>query len=425
MINNELFFNIIPQKLFPKDLQDFSNVEITEELIDKLINYTKQEISIENICALCSFLAYSNIERLYDSLLEIINSYSNILISQLDKKIPELEFDRYDYRILFLEQLITNEYNKNAISKIPYYNETDVFKDKYGIKYFLYLLLVNNFYEFDMWLIKTSRIDLKLILLEFLLHFGHFLQLHDIKYSKSQNKFIKILHCLSAYPISRHLPAKHPIEKIFESFLSNNDKLYMICYYILDHFQYDEKNEELNRLLDNINNPNLLDKITNNLLDKLEPKIQSYEHILIMINRIKDVNAKKSCKIWLYNKISNLHFKDFFILNMQLTNIYHTIIIDLGGEYKDKLNKRYQKLIKSLIMPYSFFRNREWIGIFNEFVFLSVTKFQIAYLEQNISECQNILGTYNNIKRNYYIVNIEKFDDIMAQLTEKLHSNIK
>ena len=146
----------------------------------------------------------------------------------------------------------------------------------------------------------------------------------------------------------------------------------MICYYILDHFQYDEKNEELNRLLDNINNPNLLDKITNNLLDKLEPKIQSYEPILIMINRIKDVNAKKSCKIWLYNKISNLHFKDFFILNMQLTNIYHTIIVDLGGEYKDKLNKRDQKLIKSLIMPYSFFRNREWIGIFNEFVFLSI-----------------------------------------------------
>ena len=55
-------------------------------MIDKLINYTKQEISIENICSLCSFLAYSNIERLYDSLLEIINSYSNILISQLDKK---------------------------------------------------------------------------------------------------------------------------------------------------------------------------------------------------------------------------------------------------------------------------------------------------------------------------------------------------
>jgi hypothetical protein len=143
-----------------------------------------------------------------------------------------------------------------------------------------------------------------------------------------------------------------------------------------------------------------------------------------MVDYIENEKLKAQIIVWLYDKISAINFKNFYSKNMVLTNVYSDILLKIEGRYKNEVEQRYTKIVKKLKMPYGYFRNFEqWNIFFTEFVFLTITLFQISFPCKE--KCHSLIEEYNNLKKNYHILNLEAYNSFIKQLEEALNKNVE
>lgn len=425
MINDEVFFDVLNDNILELKSDELSKVTVGAVEKIKAQHLLDNNSSLENICAVAILLAYVNDKELRQLLSDTVQKNALMIISKLDTEIPKIEYNPNYSNIQFYKWILETELNKELFHNIPLFRENIYFKDKYGVKYLLYYLLIYAFNEFDIWLKETSRNDLKYIIIEHLLNFGNFLTLTDDKFSKSQNIFIKAFHLLVTYPISNNLPTKKSnIQDILSSTLNEWEKIYILCYYIFNNYRYDENSKEVTEFLEKLKPTKILEHINIDLLNNLALNYWSYGILLQMSNYIENEKLKTQIIVWLFDKISAINFKNFYSKNMILTNVYSYILLNIEDRYKNKVEQRYTKIVKKLKMPYSFFRNFEqWNIFFTEFVFLTITLVQIAFPCKE--KCSSLIKEYNNLKKSYHILNLEAYDSFIKQLEEALNKNVK
>lgn len=415
MIENEIFFSNIKNIIFDGNENLGNFVKIEDKHVNKAILFLDKNPSFENVCAICSLLGYSRSKLLSNKLFKIISQNFDNFINSLDSKIPVLEFNRYDYRIKFFQNLILDGCTVETFNKIFLYQETTIFKDKYGIKRILEFLMSIDFSKFDLWLKNTSREDLKYLLVDDLFYLGNFFKLDSLKYSNSQNFFIKMFYCLQLYHKFEGMLSEQFINSILESFFSDDEKLFVIIYFSIRFCSYDNKANQFQNILYKLQQRHLLNRISKKFLEAYKITPKSYILLYLVIQNIEGDDSKHQLSQWLCNKIFDLDFEKFNIETLKIADIFSKLILYLGKNYFDSVRQVYLNSLKFLRKPYSFFRdNKSWQKNFNQFVFFTIVQCNIHILLKE--DFQYLIEEYYKMKKHYYIPYEEVFDKNIQQL---------
>ena len=374
-----------------------------------------------------SLLSSCKVEEVLQSKLKNIvklKLQNNVLYNELEK-LPDIFTDDSSLSKTNIKNFLCAELSHNILYKVAFFKKIE-HQTKYnhwGVIYLYQYLLELDLNNFENWIKKTERYDLKIVFINMLSNSSLNANIGISNLDNSNMGILQAFYALSMYnlePSSNTILYNHlesvDISSLLKTNFSNKNKCIICLTFIIRKYRLD--------LLDKLNSSNELNEDLDQLIkygyefSEKDLKTVSNDSLCFkMFQKIKDCDRRQNCmKAILESLFTKSNNPEVTILdtNINDSKLLGLICIELNS--CEKLVKSFEKEVEKLSFPYTFCRLKSWETRVT-YLFFSLIGIYVYKINKN-EEFNNYIELFNSIKyekQHYY-------DRAMSEFVEKMSS---